>query len=97
MGRFGLYPVPKDKTSIKTDDTNSPKIPVLNTLDIIGHIFLMPPQWYGQKFRVLIVKIMYYHETKLAQDPGYTQFICSVSFDKGIMSYNEIINHTSNK
>ena len=34
----------KDKTSGKTVDTNIPKMITLNTYDIIGLTFLMPPQ-----------------------------------------------------
>ena len=39
------------------------------------------------------------HEKKLAQDPGNTQFICSVNDDKftDIISYNKIINHIANQ
>ena len=56
---------PKDKTSGKTGETNAPKIPVLDTYHIIGYTFVMIPQEYGQKLRFCIVKIIYYHETKL--------------------------------
>ena len=42
----------------------------------------MPTQEDGQNFRVHIVKMVYHHETKLAQEPGQTQFICSVNDDQ---------------
>ena len=40
-----------------------------------------------------------YHETKVAQDPGHTQLICSVNDDQyeDIISYNVIINNISNQ
>ena len=63
-------------------DTNAPRMNVLNKYDIIGCTFLMPPQEYGQNFRVLIVKIIDCHEKKLAQEPGNTQFTCSVIDDQ---------------
>ena len=87
--------LPKDKTSGRTGETNSPQMPVLNTSDIIGRTFLIPPQEYGQKFRVHIVKMIDNHKTKLEKDPDHTQFICSV-YDYqyiDIMSYNDIISH----
>ena len=36
-----------------------------------------------------------YYETKLSQDLGHIQLVCSVNDDKyeDIMSYNDIINH----
>ena len=43
-------------------------MPVLNKYDIIDCRFLMPPQEYGQKFQVRIVKMIYDHEKKLAKD-----------------------------
>ena len=87
--------LPKDKTSGRTGETNSPQMPVLNTSDIIGRTFLIPPQEYGQNFRVHIVKMIDNHKTKLEKDPDHTQFICSV-YDYqyiDIMSYNDIISH----
>ena len=42
----------------------------------------MPPQEYGQKFQVCIVKIIDDNEKNLAQDPGHTQFVCSVNDDQ---------------
>ena len=91
--------LPKEKNYGVTRDTNAPKIPVLDTYNIIGHIFLMTPQEYGQKFWVHIVNITYYHETKSSQEPGHTQFICYVNDDQyeNIMSYNYIINNISNQ
>ena len=55
----------------------------------------MPPQEYGQNFRVHIVKMIDNHKTKLEKDPDHIQFICSVDDDqyKDIMSYNDIISH----
>ena len=54
-------------------------MPVLNTYDIIGRSFILPPQEDGQKLRVHTDKINDYHETKSAQYTGHTQFICSVN------------------
>ena len=53
-------------------------MPVLNTYDVIVSTFLMIPQEDGQKSRVYVVKIIDNHKTKIVQDPGHTQFICSV-------------------
>ena len=60
----------KDKTTRKTGEANAPKNIVLNTSDIIGRTFLMPPQEYGQTYRVCIVKIINdqknnYHKTQV--------------------------------
>ena len=51
----------------------------------------MPPQGDRHNLRFRIVKIIDDHETKLAQDPGTTQFICSGNHDqyKDIMSYKK--------
>ena len=54
--------LPKEKTSEKTGDTNAPKMPVLNTSSIIGCTYIMPPQEYGQKFQVRIVKMVDEHD-----------------------------------
>ena len=72
--------LPKEKTYGKTGDTTAPQIPVLNTSGIIDCTFLMPPQEDGQHFRVRIIKIIGDHEKKVSQDPGNTQFICSVGY-----------------
>ena len=56
--------LPKYKTSGKTRETNAPKIPALNISDIIGPTFLMPPQEYGENFRVCITKMIDGHEIK---------------------------------
>ena len=56
--------LPKEKTSRKPGRTNAPKIPVLDSYDIIGHTFLMPPQYDGQSFRFLIIKITCDHLKK---------------------------------
>ena len=55
----------------------------------------MPPKEDGQNFQVHVVKIVYDHEKKLAQEPGHTHFICYVNDYqyKYIMLYNNIINH----
>ena len=39
------------------------------------------------------------HKIKSEQDPGHTQFVCSVYNDKygEIISYNDIINHIANQ
>ena len=66
--------LPKGKTSGKPGETNAPKMHVLDSSDIICHIFLMPNQENGQKSQVCTVKI-----TKLAQNPVHTQFICSIN------------------
>ena len=68
---------------------------ILNTSDIIGHTFLMTPQEYGQTFGAHIVKMIYYHEIKLAKDPGHAQLICCVNDDqyKNIIPYNKTMNH----
>ena len=74
-------------------------MPILDSSGIICCTFLMPPQEYDQKFRVRIVKIIYYHETKITEDPGHTRFICSINDDRYeyIISYNDIINHITNQ
>ena len=43
--------------------------------------------------------MIYDHETKLAQEPGHTQLICSVNNyqSEDIMSYNDIINHIASQ
>ena len=89
----------EDKTFLKPGDTNAPKMHLLDSSDIVGCIFLMPHQEDGQKFRVRIIQIIDEHEKKLAQDPGHTQFICSVNDDqhKEIISYNDIINKIANQ
>ena len=68
--------LPKEKTSRKPGRTNAPKIPVLDSYDIIGHTFLMPHQKDGQNFQVRIVRIIDYQEKKWSQDPGQIQFAC---------------------
>ena len=67
--------LPKYKTSEKPEETDAPKIYVLDLSDIIGRTFLMKPQEYGQNFRFHIFKID-------EQEPGQTHFICSVNDDK---------------
>ena len=42
--------LPKYETSGKNGEINVPKISVLNTSNIIGRMFIMPPQEYGKKF-----------------------------------------------
>ena len=50
--------LPKDNNSGKTVETNAPKMSALNTSDIIGHTFIMPPQEDCPKFRVPIGKMI---------------------------------------
>ena len=66
---------------------------------VIGHIFIVPPKEDRQKFRVSIVKIIDYHETKLTQDQVHTHFVGSVNDDQyeDNMSYNYIINRIAKK
>ena len=42
--------LPKDENYGKSGDTNAPRIPSLNSYDIIGCTSLMPPQEDGQRF-----------------------------------------------
>ena len=72
---------------------------ILNKSGIIGSTFLLPSQEYGQKFGSIFFKMVYNHETKLAQKPSYIQFACSVNYYQyeNIMSYNGIINNISNQ
>ena len=74
--------LPKDKTSGKPGETNAPKMTVLGSSGIIGCTFHMPSQEDGQKFWVRMVKMVDYLKKKLSQDPGHTQFICSVDYDQ---------------
>ena len=56
----------KDENSGKPSETNAPKIPFLNTSDIIGCTFIRPPQEDGQNFRVRIGKMIDDNEKKLS-------------------------------
>ena len=58
--------ITKDENSGKPSETNAPKIPFLNTSDIIGRTFLRPPQEDGQNFRVRIGKMIDDNEKKLS-------------------------------
>ena len=82
--------LPKDKTSRKLGETNTRKILVLNSSDIIGCAFLMPTQYNGQKFQDRIVKTIDDHEKKLAQYPGHTQLMCLLT-----MINKDILCHTT--
>ena len=77
---------------------NLTKISVLNLSDIIGHIFILSPQWDVQKVWVHIAKIID-DRKKLYQYSGDNQFVFSVHDyqSKKIISYNSIIDHIENQ
>ena len=68
---------------------NSPNIAALIEQYIIGCALLLIPKQYDHKFWLNIVTIIYDHGTKVTQDLGHTQLICSIND----YQHEEIMSH----
>jgi hypothetical protein len=74
------------------DDLAMP-MPVVDSNDLVGCTFLMPPQEDGQHFCAHTVRAIEDHERNLANDKDCIHFLCSINDDQfeEIMSYNDLL------
>jgi hypothetical protein len=59
----------------------------------------MPQQEDGQRFHACIVRALEDHETDLAKETDWIQFLCSINDDQfeEIVSYNDLMNSLESK
>ena len=86
----------KSANDIRQDKT----MIVITPEHIIGQSFLSNPTNNdtidnGARCRAFIVKLIEYHDNKMAKDPGRNKFLCSFNDDQyqEILAYNGIIRH----
>jgi hypothetical protein len=68
-------------------------MPTVDSNDLVGRTFLMPPQEDGQRFHACSVRAIEDHEWNLAKDEDCIHFLCSINDDQfeKIMFYNDLL------
>jgi len=75
--------------------TTKDSMPTFDPEDLIDRTFLKLPEENGERFRAKIIDAIRDRDGKIATDPAFIKFRCSVNDDEyeEIVAYNDILNH----